>query len=161
MRVWRLTHRRHAHDAFSGEGNRLVGSRWVPRGIPAVYTSGSSSGAVLETLVHLDVPQLRNNFVLFPVDIPEAVEVIELPRESLPAGWNEIPAPAFLQLIGGAWNEAGESAVLGVPSVLVPAELNYILNPAHPDVGKIRVGEPDPFVFDGRLVPRERHKESE
>jgi RES domain-containing protein len=39
-----------------------------------------------------------------------------------------------------------------VPSVIVPTEFNYVLNPVHPDFARIRIGTPLPFPFDARLV---------
>ncbi len=52
---------------------------------------------------------------------------------------------------GSAWFEAGETAVLAVPSVVVPSELNCVLNPAHGDFRRLKISKPWPFVFDARL----------
>jgi RES domain-containing protein len=38
-----------------------------------------------------------------------------------------------------------------VPSVIVPQERNVLLNPAHPDFRRIRLGAPEPFSFDPRM----------
>jgi hypothetical protein len=32
-------------------------------------------------------------------------------------------------------------------------EYNYVLNPAHPDFGRIRIGRPRLFILDPRLGP--------
>jgi hypothetical protein len=53
--------------------------------------------------------------------------------------------------LGMSWVKSGTTAVLSVPSVVVPNERNYLLNPAHPDFSKIRFFAPKPFVFDRRL----------
>lgn len=42
--------------------------------------------------------------------------------------------------------------MLEVPSVIVPGESNYLLNPGHPDFEKVVIGEPEGFGFDPRLV---------
>ncbi len=47
---------------------------------------------------------------------------------------------------------ASEHKSLAVPSVIILEELNFLLHPAHPDFKKIRVGQPQPFAFDPRLV---------
>jgi len=39
-------------------------------------------------------------------------------------------------------------------SVIIPAELNYVLNPFHPDFTEIEVGKPESFAFDPRLLSR-------
>ena len=72
--------------------------------------------------------------------------------ERLPAGWRaEMPARAARE-VGDAWAREKRSAILAVPSVLIPEELNFLLNPAHPEFKRIRVGKPVPFTFDSRLV---------
>jgi len=53
--------------------------------------------------------------------------------------------------IGSDWIDAGRSAVLAVPSVIVPQELNFLLNPRHPQFKRIRIGRPQSFYFDPRL----------
>jgi RES domain-containing protein len=53
---------------------------------------------------------------------------------------------------GDAWHAAGRSAVLIVPSLPgQPIERNFIINPAHPDAGQLRVSPPFDVVWDGRL----------
>jgi RES domain-containing protein len=47
---------------------------------------------------------------------------------------------------------ASRSAVLAVPSVIVPGEPNLLLNPAHADFKSIAIGKPEPFSFDPRLL---------
>ena len=49
------------------------------------------------------------------------------------------------RLYGGRWNFPG------TPSALIPEEYNYLVNPAHSAVTRLKVGEPRPFVFDPRL----------
>ena len=43
-------------------------------------------------------------------------------------------------------------SVLGVPSVVIPSELNFLLNPEHPDYSKIEIGTPKPVGWDPRLL---------
>lgn len=150
-RVWRLCRRRHAATAFSGEGARLYGGRWNPRGSAVVYTSQSVSLAALETLVHLDPEDAPADLVVIPVDVPSAVDVREVAARELPARWRTTPAPAELQQLGADWLRRGDTAVLSVPSAVVPQERNYLLSPAHPQFAQLTVGEPEPFAFDPRL----------
>ena len=49
------------------------------------------------------------------------------------------------------WLESLETAVLGVPSAVIPQETNYLLNPSHPDFVRIRLNKPEPFAFDPRM----------
>lgn len=68
--------------------------------------------------------------------------------------WREIPAPAELQMLGRSWIVAGQTGLLSVPSVVVPTERHYVLNPAHPGFGRIEIGEAREFSFDPRMWKR-------
>jgi RES domain-containing protein len=149
--AWRITKEVHAKSAFSGEGARLYGGRWNSRGTAVIYTAQSQSLAVLEMLVHLDSPDLLKHFVLFEVTIPGSlVEVLDPSR--LPRNWKANPVPDETQSIGDDWVRSRRSAVLRVPSTLVPAECNFLLNPAHAEFRKLHMGKAIPFALDVRLA---------
>jgi RES domain-containing protein len=154
MKAWRIIKQRHAKSAFSGDGARLYGGRWNSPGVPVVYVAESQSLAVLEVLVHLDAPALLEKYVFLEVDF-DASLVIDLDRSSLPKNWQSDPVPEATQAIGDRWVLSGDSAVLRVPSVLVPGESNFLLNPRHPDFGKIGISRPQAFRFDPRLARRQ------
>lgn len=149
--AWRIIQRRQATRAFDGSGARKFGGRWNSPGTAIVYTAQSQSLAILEILVHLNAPDLLQRYVLLPVSIAEAF-VEKLPAKTLPGNWRCTPAPSSLKNIGDEWVRSGRSVVLQVPSALVPAEHNFLLNPAHSDFTKIVIGEPVPFRFDSRLT---------
>jgi len=152
MKVWRLCRRRHA--AFDGEGARRAGGRWNRKGQAVVYASETLSLAALEMLVHCDPGLMPEDLVAIPADVSDAIRVRRLEESDLPRGWRRYPAPAALAEIGGDWIEGREAAVLSVPSCLVPRERNVLLNPAHPDFRRIRIGDAEPFSFDTRLNRR-------
>ena len=149
-RVWRLCRRKHA-GAFDGEGARLSGGRWNPPGVPVVYASETISLAALEILVHIDADDAPEDLVVVPVDIPDDVDVAEVTARGLPGDWRSTPAPARLQRLGADWVRAGKTAVLSVPSAVVPQERNYAFNPRHADFARIKRGKPEPFRIDPRL----------
>lgn len=148
--VWRLLTSRFAATAFSGEGARLYGGRWNSKGIPVVYTAGSQSLAVLEMLVQDD--PLRARYIVIPATLPKALKVERLTDEQLPAGWRDIAVRDLTQALGDEWLKRGSSAVLAVPSAVIPAETNYLINPLHPAFGKIEIGAPQDFLTDPRLL---------
>ena len=82
----------------------------------------------------------------------EAALVESFPVKKLPSTWRIEPPPPFTQRIGDLWVRASRSAVLALPSVIIPSEFNFLINPAHPDFKKISIGKPEPFVFDPRLL---------
>jgi len=106
--------------------------------------------AQCEALVHLDPGQMPAHVVI-PADIPDGIGIKSVDPHMLPSGWNNTPAPVVLRDIGTDWLEAGQSAVLSVPSAIVADESNYLLNPLHGDFSKIRIGKARAFVLDGRL----------
>lgn len=152
MQVWRIAKAKYAAAAYSGEGARLEDGRWHQAGYRVVYTSASAALAALETLVHTASDLLpRTSYVAIPADIPEDLPILRLTVADLPAGWEAIPAPPALRALGRQWLQATQTAALAVPSVIVPFEWNYLLNPLHPDFAKIQIGSPQPYRFDPRL----------
>ena len=155
--AWRVVTERYADTAFSGEGARLYGGRWNPKGVAMVYTAQTQSLALLEMLVQ-DSP-LRARYVMIPASIPEKI-VERIDPASLPRDWRDISARAELQQLGSAWDRKRTSAVLAVPSAVVPAESNYLLNPNHPDFALVLVGTRDEWLTDPRLLRRAAAKGS-
>jgi RES domain-containing protein len=152
--AWRIFKRKHAASAFSGEGARRYGGRWNSKGTPLIYTSQSASLAVLEMLVHLETEPLLQAYLVAPVTFADDL-VETLPARRLPVNWRQTPPPIALQRLGDRWVAEQRSVVLRVPSVIIPTEHNYLLNPAHPDFAKCSLGKPQRFVFDARLRRRE------
>ena len=150
LTVWRLTTARFAKSAFSGDGARLYGGRWNRKGIPLVYTAASQSLAMLEMLVQ-DEP-LRARYVMIEVRLAKAITIDRIKIEDLPSDWRDIAAREKLRAIGTEWAGKRGSAVLAVPSVVIPAEINYLLNPLHPDFRRIKIGKPQRFETDLRLI---------
>ena len=150
LRIYRLTLPKFAGSAFSGEGALRVGGRWTPPGRPAVYASSSIALALLETLAHAPWPTMPTHMVI-PVEVPDAMRITVVKIADLPADWRNTPTPAALRTIGKDWLLAAETAILRVPSALVPQEWNYVLNPLHPDFAQLRVLAPEPLAIDGRL----------
>jgi RES domain-containing protein len=150
LKVWRICKR--AHAAFDGEGARKAGGRWNLRGVAVVYASETLSLAALELLVHADPALLPEDLVAIEAEVPEALRMRRIEADKLPRGWRRHPAPETLARIGADWAKSLETAVLSVPSALVPREANFLLNPAHADFRKIRIGKPEAFDLDPRFA---------
>jgi RES domain-containing protein len=149
VRVWRIAPA--AHAAFDGEGARRHGSRWTPRGLPAVFTSATLSLAALERFVHVDPDLEPTDLLAIPLEIPDRVAIEVVSVEHLPEGWRTFPPPPALAAIGERWFRASSTPVLSLPSVVIPQERNFAVNPAHPDFARILVGRAEPFTFDPRM----------
>lgn len=149
MRVWRVCSKR--HQLFDGEGARQYGGRWNHAGTSVVYTSGSLSLAALELFVHVDIDIVSADLVAIQADLPDSLVIENVRIESLPRDWRRYPAPEALKDVGTAWTAEGATAVLAVPSAVIPEERNYLLNPARRDFKRIRIHKPMPFHFDPRM----------
>jgi RES domain-containing protein len=147
--AFRIVKRRYAKQAFNGEGARLAGGRWNSPGQRAVYLSSTLSLAAMETFVHLGEDAARMAYVYFEVEIPDTVSIATLARR--PKGWRNEPPGSTSMNAGDQWLKAGKTALLEVPSALIPLETNLILNPLHPDCGKLRIGAAQAFHFDPRM----------
>ncbi len=116
-----------------------------------VYLAESRALAALELLVHLMAGDLPSRYVFIPLEIPDTL-VEPLDAKRLPKDWRTTPTPTRLREMGDAWLADGSSAVLRVPSAVVPGEFNFLLNPAHADAANLVIGDSEPFDFDLRLA---------
>jgi RES domain-containing protein len=114
-----------------------------------IYRGATASLCALEVLAHS--AGLPANMIVVGVRIPKSVAIQKIEEADLPANWSEPVVNRKTQQIGTKWANGGAAAVLSVPSVIVPNERNYLLNPAHPGFSKIRFSSPKPFVFDKRF----------
>lgn len=134
------------HSALDGEGARLWGGRWNSAGRPMVYAAASPSLAVLEVLVHLDLPAelLPDDLRLLTIDIPDDVAMHLL--EPSPTGDDDCRAA------GDAFLDAGNALALLVRSVIVTQERNVLLNVRHQEMARVTVQDSTPFQLDPRLI---------
>lgn len=151
MIAWRLTKRKWADQALSGEGARLAGGRWNNAGWPVVYLSENLSLCVLEILAHTQDEDFGDRFVAIPMDIPDAL-IREIRLADLPRDWTRRKDDfRATRRIGDEWILGRKSAALRVPSILVPRESNLILNTLHPDFHRVKAGPAEPFWMDPRF----------
>lgn|GEM_PF-3960888 len=65
--------------------------------------------------------------------------------------WLIIRTTLVSQYIGDDFVSQNNAAVLKVPGIIVPLAFNYLINPQHPDAGKISVVDIIPLNFDQRI----------
>ena len=146
MDVYRIHDRR--FHALSGFGAGVRGGRWNPRGIPVVYTSPAYEGTLLEILAHLEASPVPRGHVASRIGLPVGCEVLDLDEDDYP-DWSDRTASRD---IGQDWVESRRSLALRVPSyVAQPWGWNVLLNPRHPDFGRVRVVEIVDVGWDPRL----------
>jgi RES domain-containing protein len=156
--VWRIAAdtREYTADDMSGKGAEKTGGRWNRPGSPVVYAAGSVALACLETVVHLNLSGFPLNRFLVRIEVPDEVWAGRraLPTDVLPVGWSAIPEGRVSVEAGDRWLAGLASALLLVPSVIVPEEFNVLVNPRHPDTVRLTTTKLRPWLFDQRLGAR-------
>jgi RES domain-containing protein len=146
---YRIVQAEWAGSAMTGEGARLFGGRWNPPGLPAVYLADSRALAALEIIVNAPVEVSALAWRMFEVEVPDdRIETVE--PDALPNDWQELPSSPGARLHGARWLQNG-ALCLRLPSAVIPEEFTLLLNPQHPDAGKLRIKGPKEFRFDPRF----------
>lgn len=152
IEVWRLVRAAFCPTpgaAFSGEGAALAGGRWNRRGTPVAYASWTRSLAILEILATVDRTEAPTDYVFVSATLDERdIEHIE----TLPATWRTAARSEATVEIGEKFLARFTALALAIPSVIVPQEYNYLINPRHRAFGSLHVADAfEPFSFDERI----------
>lgn len=147
LTAYRIADRRHA--LFDGRGAQMFGGRWTSPGNRVVYASLSFAGAMLEVLAHANIGRLPRHHVSMTMEMPKGMAVEEGKARDVPR-W-ECADLRAARRCGDDWLERGHSAMLIVPSVVTRTDRNVIINLDHADARRIRLGRPQPVVWDRRL----------
>jgi RES domain-containing protein len=141
-------------DDLTGRGAEISGGRWNRKGAPVLYAAETPALACLETVVHLNAGGLPLNRYLVEIEIPDGVwtSAVKHTTGTLPVGWDSEP-PGMMSIdLGTAWLKANTSALMIVPSVIVPEEFNVLVNPRHPDSAGVTARKARKWVYDPRLT---------
>ena len=152
MRVWRICRKPYVDTALDGSGGMYTSGRWHSKGNPIVYTASSAALAALAVLVHVDPLTAPADLRLLAIELPDDLSIEVIEPITLPEGWQSVPDPAALQTIGASWLTSGRTAALNVPSAVIKVERNFLLNPRHPEVQRVRILSDEAFSFDTRLL---------
>ncbi len=125
MIVYRISSPARAKD-LSGQGRKIYGGRWNPKGYPILYTAETSSLAMLEKLVHIERPLLKKSFALTTINMPDHLKISETRHNQLSDFWSVFPSQTETIASGKRWLETAETPVLKMPSALNPQEHNPV-----------------------------------
>jgi RES domain-containing protein len=153
--VWRIASDTPAFgsDNLSGKGAESTGGRWNKKGTPLIYAAGSIALACLETVVHLggSSPLPLNRYVVeiaVPSDAWDARVIFDA-AETI--GWDALPEGRTSIEWGTNWASSLRSLLAQVPSVVVPEELNILINPRHPAASKLMATKLRRWTYDTRI----------
>ncbi|MFM9903165.1 MAG: RES family NAD+ phosphorylase [Pyrinomonadaceae bacterium] len=156
LTTYRIFKTKYSYAWFDGEGAFRYGGRWNTRGSRLLYTSGTLSLALLEVLVHLEKEEMVPKYSLATLTFDETLVADVREIGELPPDWSGPMLSTDVRQIGDEWSRSLQSLVLRVPSIIVPNEFNYLINVEHQAFEKVKLGDPEPFVFDKRLINREK-----
>ncbi len=148
MILYRLTNGEFIKD-LSGTGSKLYGGRWNSAGLNAIYTTENISLAVLEILVHINKYRRPLDYHLIFIELPEKTTTSIIDKEKLKRTWKT--DISYSQFIGDEFLKSSNELLLKVPSAIVDEENNFIINPKHPDISKVKITAAKLFEFDERL----------
>ena len=160
-RVYRVLRKKYAHSPFDGEGAFRYGGWWSSHGVRLSYTSEHQSLALLEYFVHLDQDDPPADLVLATAEIPDDLPRPQVNVSQLPANWRDPVAPPELAQVGDEFVRRREHCLLLVPSAIVPAEFNWLVNPDRSDYSKMVVQNLESVSYDARMFGgRRAHRRS-
>jgi len=152
LEVYRLLREQYAGtNPFDGEGSFRFGARWSSVGTRVCYAAAHRSLAILEYRAHIDPAFMPNDLVIATLLVPDDISIAAPP--TLPKNWRRFPPPDSLRAVGDEFIAGKKSALMLLPSVLVPEENNVLINPRHPDARRMLL-KPElvPFSYDARLL---------
>ena len=153
MIVYRLARSKYIND-LSGLGARLAGGRWNSKGLGLVYASSSRALCMAEIAVHLPLGILPHDYCLAQILIPDSMIIDSVDIKKLPKRWNQFPFIAATQKTGDKFILDNKHTVIRVPSAVVQGDFNYLINPLHMGMKKIKIQDTEPFTFDQRFFKR-------
>lgn len=142
MILWRISN----YATLDGQGGRLFSARWHSKGQAIVYAADHPASSLCEMLANTDAESLPSSFQLLKISTGNIV--IPTPS-SLLRNW--IEDVAFTRSVGDTWLREIKSAILRVPSSLVPEAFNFLINPAHPDMTNVQIESKMKVPLDPRL----------
>ena len=148
MILWRISN----HSTLDGGGGLSAPGRWHTVGQRIVYCAPNPATALLEVLVHakIDMEDMPVNFRYLEIDAPDTLATEDLATSGLSESWRTDLAAT--RRAGDDWLQSGRTALLRVPSVIVPATWNILINPRHSESGQIRTIRHHSHAIDLRLL---------
>ena len=141
------------HPIYDSTGAMLHGGRWNSAGRRVIYAASTYAGALLEILVHTNLPQPPRTHMAVTITFPEDVDVEEIAAGDI-KGWDE-ESMIVPRKFGDKWIDEGRTAVLKVPQIVTAGrESNFVINAVHPLFSRISASAPEPIHWDPRLFNR-------
>lgn len=148
MFLWRISN----HPTLNGRGGLEASARWHTQGRPIVYLAESVAGALLEVLVHLELNPVRlpKAYRLVKAEVPDDVSAQTVSASDLVPDW--VNDEVATRTVGDEWLASKSTALLRVPSAVVPETFNVLLNPEHNQAQRLKILWHREYAWDSRLI---------
>jgi RES domain-containing protein len=148
MLLWRISN----HATLDGEGGLIASARWHTQGHPVLYLAETPAGALVEVLVHLelDPAHMPRSYKLLKAEAPDDISRQEIGKANLGQNWTQDLLAT--RKLGDEWLRSRVTALLRVPSAIVPETFNLLLNPHHPQASQVRIVSHRDYPWDKRLL---------
>ncbi len=143
MILWRISN----YADLSGDGGLIAPGRWHEKGIPVVYCCDHPSTCLLEILVHVDIEDLPDDYQLLKIDCPDDVALATISLDH--AHFDDLD---WTRREGSRLLAENSGCLIRVPSVIMPEATNFLINPRHPDAGRLTIEKTIRYPFDSRLL---------
>ena len=150
MLIYKLGPKKFAPD-LQGIGAKLYGGRWNHIDTACIYTSANKSLSMLEYSVHLKLATFKPDLVFTTYEVdPSHFHKIDV--SDLPIGWDSIPTlKSTKDIASNHFKDNPESLGLIVPSIIIPDELNFLLNPLSSKFPEVKVLSVIDHHYDKRI----------
>jgi RES domain-containing protein len=117
-----------------------------------VYCAPNPAGALLEVLVHaeVDIEDLPVSFRYLEIEAPDTLAIEDVDTSALAQSWRTDLAAT--RRAGDRWLQSSRTALVRVPSAIVPATWNVLINPRHPESAQVRIVRTHSHGLDPRLL---------
>jgi RES domain-containing protein len=146
MIVYRCSTLKWSKD-LSGTGASMYGGRWNNPGTFLLYTAENNILAALEIAIRIPLEQIGKDYVMIPLEVPDDADVF---TPKLSKSWYK--EPEVTHAAGDAFVKANTHLLMKVPSALISDAFNYLINPRHELISKVKVLEPRSILMDKRLA---------
>ncbi len=99
--------------------------------------------------LEIDIPEIPADYQLIAIDADDGIGFETITINSLPPNWRSDDTGT--RAAGDHWLAVNRTALLRVPSAIVPHTWNWLLNPGHPDANKVQIMDVIRAPFDPRL----------
>jgi RES domain-containing protein len=149
MLIYRVGVTKHAKE-LSGEGAKLNGGRWNHIGVPCIYAGESRSIVLLEYSAHVSINDIKRALSFTTFFVP-GDSILELKAAALPGNWKEFPHPKETRDMGSKWLQENQYLLFKIPSVIIPSEFIYLINPLHPRIKEVKIDGVEDYAYDLRV----------